>query len=143
MRFVTAKSGFVATGAVVTLAMQTPPDEAASNLSAWLYAFGIDHVPHVLMARGADWIMTCFGVFLMLFGLWVFWRDWHRHRAEAALPPLPIGEAAWVPTDAEIREECAAHGWPRQEPYLTDARDHLIFEREFNELAEKRQSERQ
>ncbi len=42
-------------------------------------------------------------------------------------------EDGWEPTEAEIREECAASGNPLVEPYLTEARDQLLFERAFDE----------
>ena len=135
----TAVSG----GAIVALALQVPPHQAASNAALWVQTI-TGHLPN--WPHQIDSWLTAACVALVALPV-VSWnkrrRDFNRLIAEDAkrmmggrnIDGLAMGTAEWKPTEAEIREECAALGKPRVEPYLSEARDSLIFGRHFEEFS--------
>lgn len=70
----------IAGGGAMTIAVQTSPKVAQSNLSAWLDLIGIDRVPPFLLRPQADHLATAIGVALVCVGLFWWWWDKRRKR---------------------------------------------------------------
>jgi hypothetical protein len=76
-------------GTLFVLAAQTPPEQATSNVAAWLKKLGMDNPPAIFESPSTDGWITAIGVILLatLLGWWlVGWKKKFFKMKKAAEP---------------------------------------------------------
>jgi len=112
-------------GAVLTVLAQTKPDDAISNLGAWVKLVGIDAVPPILLSPRIDTFATVAGVLTVAIALFM-WRREVRHVHHKEITAQAKGEASvgvlvtrsggeWTPLPAALRYLVYESEWGHQQ----------------------------
>jgi hypothetical protein len=122
-------------------AAQTRPEDATSNIAAWLHWLGIDRVPNILASASVDWWGTILGAITVLYTVWWALRAERKRQVINAVrkifrrggqPPVstPLSVEAgpkWIPLSEALHYLVYASRWGASQSAVAG-------ENEFNDL---------